>query len=157
MLEVYLYQSLQLQKKKTSKAALMVMQSIGSVHLQEKAPHMLTSVNTDKYIYKQCGEGSIWCHQLNLSITDWEGSVLINTSKRYLTAHCTMVSLRCKTQQKLQQKLNETSNKQTKNITKKNKTHFSQKRWGNIFIVTGQNQARRLQSGGISSFYATLI
>lgn len=136
----------------------MVMQSIRSVHLQEKAPHMLTSVNTDKYIYKQCGEGSIWCHQLHLSITDRQDSVLINTSKRYLTAHCTMVSLRCETQQKLQQELNETSNKQTKNITKKKiKLTFLRSVGATFFIVTGQNQVRRLQSGGISSFYATLI
>lgn len=69
-----------------------------------------------------------------------------------------MVSLRCKTQQKLQQELNETSNKQTKNITKKKiKLTFLRSVGATFFIVTGQNQVRRLQSGEISSFYATLI
>lgn len=131
------------------------MSSIGSVHLQEKAPHMLTSVNTNKYIYKQCGEGSIWCHQLNLSIKDWQGSLLINTSTRYPTAqllHCTMVSLRCKTQQKL----NETETSKQKKCKKKQLT-FSQKRWGNISYCDRTGSSSPLQSGGISSFHATLI
>lgn len=123
------------------------MSSIGSVHLQEKAPYMLTSVNTNKYIYKQCGEGSIWCHQLNLSIKDWQGSLLINTSTRYPTAqllHCTMVSLRCKTQQKL----NETETSKQKKCKKKNNSLFLRSVGATFLIVTGQDQAHRYSREG---------
>lgn len=49
------------------------------------------------------------------------------------------------------------TNKQKTLQKNKIKLTFLRSVGATFFIVTGQNQVRRLQSGEISSFYATLI
>lgn len=49
------------------------------------------------------------------------------------------------------------TNKQKTLQKNKIKLTFLRSVGATFFIVTGQNQVRWLQSGGISSFYATLI
>lgn len=110
---------------------------IGASLHTKKAPHTLTSVNTNKYIYKHWSEGNMWCYKLNPSITDWQGSVLISTAERYTTVqwqiYCTVV---------------QNTFYWNKNDNKKEKNHkkgFCRKHWDIFFFVCDWTESKSLQ------------